>query len=456
MRINQVLDKLTGRKTFTSEEKTDIQNYIAEVGRMYKNEAKGTDISSKLIEEQIEREKQDIKKWREAIGEAEDPENPDPLNLYMIYLDVMDDDQVFSTVQQRTSKAISGRINIKDENNEIDEEATALLMKPDGTPKQWLRDFLKISMLSKFYGYSVAQFYPPVDGKFIFDLETGQDPVKLIPPEHMVPRLRSLRISTQDGVDEEKNLIALFGGPGSEWVIASGKEDDLGLLNKVTPFWIWKKVFSAWAQHANIFGMPFRKGKTDVYDPKRLQNMVNMFESMTGATYFIGHPDDDVEISYQVNSGSAGGLYDKLIEKCDQAIAKIILSQTGTTDEKSFAGSAEVHAGVMGDITWSDKLDLAAVVDSRLIPFLKQIGMLPEGAEVFASWELDDEVSLTEWATIIKELAVIFDMDPDEIGKKFNLSLEAKEAVGTPGKEETPEQKQNREELQNVYKKYFR
>jgi len=145
-----------------------------------------------------------------------------------------------------------------------------------------------------------------------------------------------------------------------------------------------------------------------------------------------------------------------LIEKCDQAIAKIVLSQTGTTDEKAFAGSADVHDGVMSDVIWSDKLDLAATIDEQLIPFLKSIGMLPESSKLFSSWEIEDRVTLTEWATIIKELAVIFNMDPDEIGKKFNLSLEEKEVVAIPGNPATPEEEEGRKELQNMYKKYFK
>ena len=261
MGINSILDSLTGRKTFSDREKKDIQYYIAQIGGALKNEAASKGLFDKLIEEQIDREKQTIKKWRDAIAEAEDPENPDPYNLYVLYLDVMDDDQVASTVQQRISKATAGRITLKNETGEVDEEATKAIMKPDGTPKHWFRDFLKIAMLSKFYGYSVAQFYPPQDSEFAYDPLTGTEPVKLIPLEHMVPKLKSLRVKTQDGVDQKTNLIPLFGGPGTEWVVVCGDSDDLGLLNKVAPFWVWKKVFGAWSQHATIFGMPFRRSE---------------------------------------------------------------------------------------------------------------------------------------------------------------------------------------------------
>jgi len=456
MRIN-ILDKITGRKKFTDDEKGKLFTFMDYVGQDVRSQTRAAKQAiDKIVEEQVDRLKQDIADWRLAQGEAEDPNQPDPFALYQLYLDIADDDQVFSTMQQRISKATGGRIALKNEDNEVDEELTLKLIKPDGTPRPWFRSFLQICMMSKFYGYSIAQFREPVEGNFTINLKTGDKPVESIPYENMVPRLRAIRKDINHSVLDESNLVKVYGGQGAEWLIACGREKDLGLFNKIAPFYIWKKVFGAWSQHASIFGMPFRKGKTNVKDNARFQNMIDMFESMTGATYFIGDPEDEVDISYPSGGGgNASDIYKNLVEKCDQAIAKIVLSQTGTTDEKSFAGSAEVHEGVMDSVTWSDKLDLAAVIDEQLIPFLKRVGLIPENAEVFASWELEDEVTLKEWAEIINILAAHFDLDADEIGKKFNLSTSAKEVQAAPGIPETEEQKKNREELQNVYKKYF-
>ena len=448
---------MTGRKTFTDSEKGRFKDFFSMVGQDVRNQSAGKKQAiDKILEDTVDRIKQDIANWRLAIEQAEDVTDPDPFDLYTLYLDIIDDDQVWSTMQQRISKSIGGRISIKDENNEINDELTAVMIKPDGTPHTWFRDFLRICMMSKFYGYSITQFRPPVDGKFTIDLKTGNKPVENIPYENMIPRFRAIRKDINMSVQDENNQIPIYGGPGSDWLIQCGNDKDLGLLNKVAPFYIWKKVFGNWSQHAAIFGMPFRKGKTDIRDNTRFQNMIDMFEEMTGATYFIGHENDEVEISYPPSGSGGSDIYKNLIEKCDQAIAKSILSQTGTTDEKSFAGSAGVHEGVMSDLTWSDKLDLAGVIDEMLIPFLKRVGLFPEGANVFCSWEIEDGVSLTEWADIIQKLAGVFDMSAEDIGKKFNLSLEEKEVQAIPGVQENEEQKKNRKDLQNAYQKLFK
>lgn len=452
-----VIDTITGRKTFTDKEKSVMKDFIGTLGRDLRNESKSTSKAiDKIVKEQVDRLTQTIQEWRDAQAYAEDPKDPDPFDLYQLYLDILDDDQVHSTKQQRIAKATGGLISLKDMSNEVDKEATAILIKPDGTPHPWFREFLQICMMSKFYGYSIAQFREPVNGKFVINPKNGDKPVENIPYENMVPMYRAIRKDINVSVQDESNLIPVYGGPGSKWLIACGKDKDIGLLNKVAPFWIWKKAFGYWSQHASIFGMPFRKGNTNIHDNKRLQNMIDMFENMTGATYFIGHEGDEVDISYPTGSGTASDIYDKLIQKCDQAIAKIVLSQTGTTDEKSYAGSANVHAGVLEDVIWSDKLDLAAIIDEQLIPFLKSIGMMPENKEVFASWDISEKISMTEWAEVVSKLAMVFDLDAKELGKKFNLSLENKEVEASPMIPTTAAQEKNKKDLQNAYKKYLK
>jgi len=272
MLFKDIVSNITGRKGFTDSEKKIFTEFIGEVGKDVRNQSNARKQAiDKIIEDQVDRIKQDIENWRLAIAEAEDPNDPDPFSLYQLYVDVLDDDQVHATKQQRIGKATGGRISLKDENNEIDEEATAVLIKPDGTPQPWFREFLQICMMAKFYGYSISQFRQPIDGEFKLNIKNGDRPVENIPFENMVPRLRAIRRDINRAVQDKENLIPVFGGPGSGWLIPCGREKDLGLLNKIGPFWIYKKVFGSWSQHAGIFGMPFRKGKTNIRDNERFQ-----------------------------------------------------------------------------------------------------------------------------------------------------------------------------------------
>lgn len=53
-------------------------------------------------------------------------------------------------------------------------------------------------------------------------------------------------------------------------------------------------------------------------------------------------------------AGSGKGNFEGLYDRCDSAIAKIILSQSGTTDNGAWAGTAESHENVADDVVASD------------------------------------------------------------------------------------------------------
>lgn len=456
--FQNIVSRITGKRGLSEAERKNLFDYTQNIANDLKNQSTARKQAiDKIIQEQVDRIKQDIKSWRDAIAFAEDPICPDPFYLYQLYTDILDDDQVYSTMQQRIAKSVAGNISLKNLDNKINKEATAVLIKPDGTPKPWFREFLKIAMKAKFYGYSITQFRPPVNNDFVINMQNGDKPVEAIPFVNMVPRWRSIRLDIDTSIQDKNNLIPVYGGNASKWLIAVGNDTDLGLLNKLAPFWIYKKVLGSWTQHAKIFGMPLRVGKTDIYDKARFQNLIDMLKNMDGATWAALHPDDEVEfISNNQGSGQGSDIYKGLIDICDKAISKIILSQTGTTDEKSFAGSAKVHENILGSVIWADKLDLAAIIDERLIPFLKSVGLINPDAKVFSSWDLGEDTTVSEWADIVQKLAGIFELDAKEISQKFNLKLEKKEVIAAPEKPATEEEDEQKKELNNIYKKYFK
>ena len=81
----------------------------------------------------LERISKDIGKWRTAQEAAEDLEYPDRIELMQIYKDVMDDSQVYSSIQLRTNKATNGIFSIY-ENGEYNEELSLKFVDQKGYP----------------------------------------------------------------------------------------------------------------------------------------------------------------------------------------------------------------------------------------------------------------------------------------------------------------------------------
>lgn len=374
----------------------------------------------KIIAEQLDRLSKTIQDWRSAVDAAEDIINPDRQELIEMYRDFIDDYQLWGVMQSRINKSISGSFKIIDETGDIDEEEQKKFIDPQGFPLTWFRDFMRYIIESKFYGWEAIQLGDAVDDRFSY--------VEKIPEENQIPYYDSMiKNSNMTFTKGDTNNAIYFGDePVNTWVIRYGSETDLGLINKCAPYIIWKQVFGSWSQHASLFGMPFRVGKTDLSDNRRKQNFIDAFEAATGADYIITDLLDEFETIEQKGGGDPHNIYGQLIEKCDQAISKIVLSQTGTTDEKSYSGSASVHANTEADLIFSDKLDIKSVVNEMLIPRMKKIGMISESKKIFGGWDFAEKLTVDEWATVIQKISQSgFAVDPEDVEKRTSVKVDS-------------------------------
>lgn len=402
------------------------------------------DLRDRLITEELERLTADINDWRNAVEAAEDTINPDREELLVLYKDIVDDYQVTSGMGTRINMAISGTFQIIDENGEEDEEEQRKFLDPKGNPLPWFRDLMRIIELSKFYGYEVANMISVEDNIY--------KEVYQIPEQNLVPIFRSILKDSRTGITQD-NMIPITEDPQWTWLIEAGSTTDLGLLNKIAPLYIYKKVLGAWNQHANIFGMPLRIGRTDLRDKERRQNMIQWMEEMGKASYGIFDPEDQVEFIEQKGSNDPYKIYDALINKCDAGISKIILHQTGTTDEKAFAGSAGVHQDILGQLIKSDQLDIAAIINDQLIPKMKKVGMISSSKKIMGVWDWTEQNSNLVTSEIILNLSKAGHKTTTEEVKK-RLGMDTEEIETPEPSTQVPDNKFTSVmgEVQNFYK----
>lgn len=387
-----------------------------ETARQMLNVEKRNNLVEKIYKEQLDRLKKEIGEWRDAVALAEDVLNPMRETLISYYKDAIDDYQVYSAMQIRNEAAKSGTFKLVDATGKVDERVTALFIDPTGYPLPWFSDFLDLAMKSRFYGMEYIQLDALDDG--IFSGVTG------IPEENIIPIQDKVLLDIRSG-NTQSNSVIITDKPYDLWVVPVGSKTDLGLINKCLPYVIYKSVFGAWSQHADVFGMPLRIGRTDLRDPERRANMAQMLQNMEGATYGIFDPEDMIDFVGDKNT-DPHNIYGMLIEKCDAAIAKIILSQTGTTDEKSYSGSSNVHMEIFNKLIYSDKIFLSRLVHQSLIPRMYKLGLV-SSKKYYGQWTFDEEISVKDWADIISKLSGKYSIAPEEIEEKVGLKVVSQE-----------------------------
>jgi hypothetical protein len=365
-------------------------------------------VIQKVVKRELTRTSQNIQKWRSATITAESILNPNRVKLLEIYKDVILDAHLSSVMNTIKLKVKSGEIYICNADKSENEDLTKKIRD------KWFRDYLDFYVDSLFYGHSLIQINGISNDRFV-NLE-------LVPRENVVPEFGIVKTNSfshaTDGVDYRSE-------PYSDWLIEIGAKTDLGLLHKATPLAIWKKgVFGAWSQYAELFGMPLRVGKTDILNPANRQNMEKMLENMGQASWGVFNLDDNIEF-IQTSGTSNHEIYDKMIDRVNSELSKLVLGQTGTTDEKSFTGSANVHAGILADYISAIKTDIVDHVHNVIIPKMKMFGMLPN-TELYFKFEDNEQIPIDKHFEITKELLNYYNISAEWIAETFNVPVEEK------------------------------
>lgn len=360
------------------------------------------------IENQVFRIRTDMQTYRNAVVAAENIHTPQRYLLYQLYEQVIIDSQITSVIQQRKTMSLSKEWCVFNPDGTENEEKTKLIRQ------KWFNDFLDHSLDSIFYGYSLVQFES-------IENINGVDQFKCV---DLVPRIYvkpEFHIVVNDYAANTGTDYLM--PPFDKWVIGVGKPKDLGMLMKLAPLQIWKKnAQGAWAEYIEKFGTPIRVGKTESRDSVTVDNMKNMLKNMGVASWGVFDLTDQIEL-IETTKTDAYKVYDMMIERCNSEIAKLILNQTGTTDEKSFVGSAEVHERVMQKLGWVDEKFLCDVCNYQLLPLLNSHGFGLDGMHIGV--ESEEEFSIEQRSKFDIELLKTgkFTFDPEYIKENYGSEV---------------------------------
>jgi phage gp29-like protein len=328
-------------------------------------------ILSRLERMSTTRSRQDIKKWLSAVNQAEDLRRPRLQPLFELYRQTDLDEHLTAITGQRTKAVTGAQWRISDANGETNADLSKAIQ--DST---WFGEFLDEAMKALFWGYGMVELKKTALTAVSPPLEGLGEAIEVlpIPMPHINPLNRNIVLSQGDeeGIaadDTEYNIIEL------------GKPYQLGLYMKATPAVIFTRTaLAAWADYSEVFGSPMRVGKTDSQNVPYLNSFENFLKNMGSMPFALISKEDDIEFSND-SRADAFNVYDKLIDRHEKRLSKLILEQTGTTDEKAFVGGAEVHERVADKIAKHDKRNIAAIINTKLLPLLARMGFPVEGAK---------------------------------------------------------------------------
>jgi hypothetical protein len=343
------------------------------------------------------RQTSDIETWRSALKSADVNRRS---KLYNLYEDLLLDNILSDAIEKRIQAITNAEITFTDKSGNPSEEIDAL-MQSEG----W-EEILHLIMRSKFWGFS------------LFQTEIAPTVLASLIPNKNVNPIRTLILtdeSSDTGYDYSTDDRFIF----------AGSKSDFGLILKAAPYVIYKRGnFGDWAQFAELFGMPFRKGKYNNYDEATRIALENALLQMGSAPYIVIPKDGDIEF-VENKSSSDGELYNKLRTACNEEILIGILGQTMTTLNGSSRSQSETHMEVQQDKHKSDRRFVQRILNTQFLTLLQNRGFNVEGGK-FNFIEKGESVSLIDQITIDEKLNALIPIPKAYFYDRYGIPMPAK------------------------------
>jgi phage gp29-like protein len=355
---------------------------------------------------------------------------------YKIYDQVLDNPQAFAAFQQRRRAVVSRPWEVEAGADDALSVAAADHMREQIAALDW--DRITDRMLyANWYGFAVGEcIYEQRDGKWVL-------------ADVVVPNRDRFRFDAYGGL----RLIDLTAGrdvlPERKfWVLRVGATHDhawygLGLAHWCYwPAWFARNGQRFWSIYLEKFAMPTAVGKVpgnpDSEKWKTDRDAMLGALSAIASEAAIAVPEDfTVELLEAMRSGA--GEYEKFLDRQDADIAKIILSQTMTTDNGSSRSQSETHMGVREEVTRGDSDMLSGSFMQGPVSWLTEWNF-PGAVAPRVYRRMDDEEDLDSLADRDTKLdALGWRRSDDSVREVYGAVYERKEVTEAPDAPDDPE-----------------
>lgn len=342
-------------------------------------------INNRIAPLQLARLRQDISSWRQAIHEAEMAYFPYRVRMQQLFQDTILNGHVSACIARRQNLTLLKEFHLCNEAGETNEEVTKLFKA------QWFYNTQKYILDAPMFGYTLINFLDIMDDKF-----SG---VEVIRRAHVSP----------DRLEVTSYPYMPYGtrfdeGEIADWCLYIPTPSDLGvsrcgygLLYKVAPYEIYLRAIQGFnADYIEVYGQPFRHGKTLKKDGPEKDAFVESIRDMGSSAWAVTDPDDQIEFKDGTKAGTGWQSYDNFEKRNEQKISKILLGHADALDQTSGklgsgqGGENSATAESIREVQNSDKIFMECIINDQLLPKMRRLGFpIPEG--VYFKIKNDDE-----------------------------------------------------------------
>ena len=341
----------------------------------------------------------DISDYTSAVKSAENVDYPRRYKLFDLYSDILMDTHLTSVIEKRKNAVLCSKIEFR-KNGKPDDKVNEQIASP------WFRKLVADILDAPIWGFTLCQFHKI--GEWVnYDL---------IPRKHADPVRRIILRHQTD----------ITGIPWDEYpdLLFVGSEDELGLLAKAAPWVIYKRNTTAdWAQFSEVFGMPIQEYIYDTNDDDARQRAINDAANAGSLAVFVHSKETELQLREAGNKTGSADVYERLCERCNNEISKLILGNTLTTEssENGTQALGTVHKKVEDQIAESDRRYVLDVLNYDMTEIFAAMGIDTTGGEF--CFPDPKKVDANTKMSILSQLRNTFNLpiDDDYLYEEFGI-----------------------------------
>lgn len=254
----------------------------------------------------------------------------------------------------------------------------------------WFRRFVKDVLWSRFWGFSLFQFYKDERGWIGYDL---------IDRKHYDPvRREILRYETDlSGIPIESFGNILYVGDG---------ERELGKLAKIVPMVLYKRGnMGDWAEFCQVFGMPIREYTYDAGDEEARKRLLQDAKRQGGNAVYIHPKESTLNLIESASKSGTVDLYERFANMCNTEMSIAVLGNTLTTDAKATGTQAlgKVHQDEEDQLKEDDRDFILDVLNYDMADIFQALGINTDGGEF--TYVVTKKVDKTEQVNVVEKLS---------------------------------------------------
>lgn len=402
----------------------DKVDYRKIVAAYHKRASSGKNISWKRQSQNPSAK--EIKDWKIALMSATDPDNPRRGNLMRFYQGLMTDLHLQACIENRLLPVQCAPFKLVDADNNEDTEAKKLLERP------WYMKAVKLVTNHTFEGTKLLEMFELTEGGELKEITE-------IPQSNFIPSRGIILLDEYD-----TSGTSYKEGAYKDYYIQIGGDYNLGMLNMVAVIVIAKKLgLGSWMSYIERFGVPPLFAITNRMDDTRLEELFEMMENFRMNHFAVLQGEEKIDIPQGYNV-DAHQTFNSLIDRANTEISKYINGGTGTTDEKSFVGSAEVHERLLKLRNSVDKLMFKFYFNQEIKPRLVKLSPVYAPLDKLTfEWDESENMTVKEIINAITSLSPYYEFDIKELERLTGLPFTQLKQMGLalPSKQEDVKKK---------------